>query len=140
MAKGKIENLKSFKKGHHKIGGRKKGTPNKCKPEDLFNEIATTLNKEHVFYDANGNPQKKKWREWIVLGLFKKITKKGDAAAMALVLRVFGLLKDNLELTGEIKTPLLSPEQLKEELLKYGTTKKSKSVRTRKTKQSTNTG
>jgi hypothetical protein len=99
----KLENLTPFPKGHPRYGGRKKGTPDKITGNyimDVFNEI---LANDLTFVDAAGNKETKQGVKWVTLGFIKRLAKKGDAKSMELLLKLYGLLKDKVELDGNVK-------------------------------------
>jgi hypothetical protein len=99
----KIENLKPHKKGDKKTGGRQQGTPNRLKPDDVMNIVDQCLRDNMTFSDINGNTQTKAGILWMIEGWIKNVARKGDVKGIELLLRIYGLLQDNLNLTGNVQ-------------------------------------
>jgi hypothetical protein len=119
-----------FKKGKPKTGGRQKGTPNRLKPDDIMNIVDQCLKDDMTFTDINGQAKTQAGILWMIKGWMKNVARKGDVKGIELLLRIYGLLQDNVNLTGDVQLKAdISTDQVFRELGSL-----VKSVRDRKAK------
>ncbi len=132
------DNLTPFKKGHPKIGGRKKGSVN------ISKALERALKAKITLLNRDGETETKTGLEWVMTGFLERGIFKGDPKVIALIFERFeGKVSQSLEVDSNVPMEREIPtEELFGEIDKiYNAVRKreAEAVREREAEESTTT-
>lgn len=113
----KIENLRQFKIGRKKTGGRQKGVPNKITAQVIIDGLSDKLNEINIVTDEEGFESEKTTLE-LVLDTLAIKAMLGDSKAIEMIFKCFGLPINKIEVSGNVDTDDKNTAQIVTELCK----------------------